>query len=83
MLVDYEGRKKAVELCKESATPNKGLISVASVFLQKRCAMVPDGPRRISVHRGRFVFIQIMGHWSTLENLDPGVGATLRSVKPE
>ena len=52
MLVDYVSRNKrsrALQRCHSTRE-----ISVASVFLQKRYANGADGPRRISVHRGRF-----------------------------
>jgi len=52
MLVDYVSRNKrsrALQRCHSTRD-----ISVASVFLQKRCGKGADGPRRISVRRGRF-----------------------------
>jgi len=81
MLVDYVSRKKrsrALQRCHSTRD-----ISVASVFLQKRCANGADGPRRISADFGspRTIFHQIIGHWShALKNLDPGVGARFRRM---
>jgi len=56
MLVDYVRRNKrsrALQRCHSTRE-----ISVASVFLQKRCANGADGPRRISADFGGFRFAE-------------------------
>jgi len=81
MLVDKVSRKKrsrALQRCHSTRD-----LSVASVFLQKRCAHGADGPRRISADFGspRTIFHQIMGHWRhAWKNLDPGLGAHFRRM---
>jgi len=76
MLVDYGSRiKRSRALQRFNSTRD---LSVASVFLQKRCAHGADGPRRISADFGSpsTIFHQIMGHCRhAWKNLDPGVGA--------
>jgi len=81
MLVDYVSRtKRSRDLQRCHWTRD---LSVASVFLQKRCVNGADGPRRISADFGspRTIFHQIMGHGShAWKNLDPGVGAHFRRM---
>jgi len=81
MSMDAGGLRKPEETQSSSAEVQLTRdLSVASVFLQKRCA---NGCRRSSADFGssRTIFHQIMGHGShALKNLDPGVGERFRRM---
>ena len=76
-LPSRKNRNRALQRCHSTRE-----ISVASVFLQKRC---DNGRQRSSADFGspRTISHQIMGHGRhALKNLDPGVGARFRRVNP-